>query len=515
MESMNTSGAPSSRLKKWLRVFLTFIAIIVLLGLIVYGEENFRGHRAWVTFQNAEIAKGENFSPAHYIPPAIPDDQNFAMTPLLRPALDYHRHSTNGVQWRDTNAWQHLSDISIDLTVRGISAPKFYSFESASPIDLKAFAEFYRSNPKYPHSSKPGTAAEDVITALNKFAPDLQELREAAAARPLSRFPLEYDYEPPFAILLPHLAPIKGITLVCVLRAVAELDAHHTDEAWADLQVAFRLSDSVREEPFLIDHLVRVATLNLILQGVREGLLRHAWSDAQLAVLETNLAKIDLLTEYEHTMRGERSLNLSGVDYLRRTGQSAPDESGGKIPVLMPSGWFYQNMTLIGQSYRDYVLPAVDPVKRRVNTTLGDAMMSDLTNRRWSPYNLLANMLMPAISKAVQRSARAQTFLDETRLACASERYRLQHKQWPDDLAALAPQFIPAIPTDLFDGQPLRYKRDSKGGYQIYSIGWNGKDDGGFLLPASGPTGTDEDQGGRSHRVDPAQGDWVWSFPAP
>src|SRR5581483_2146161 len=76
----------------------------------------------------------------------------------------------------------------------------------------------------------------------------------------------------------------------------------------------------IRDESFLIDHLVRVATLGLVLNGIREGLTRHAWSDAQLAEMETNLANIDLLGEYAHIMRGERALNIGGVDYFRRHG---------------------------------------------------------------------------------------------------------------------------------------------------------------------------------------------------
>src|SRR5262249_23306001 len=41
----------------------------------------------------------------------------------------------------------------------------------------------------------------------------------------------------------------------------------------------------------------------------------------------------------------------------------------------------------------------------------------------------------------------------------ALERYRLAHTRWPDSLAALVPKFLPKVPLDPYDGQPLRYRK--------------------------------------------------------
>ena len=63
--------------------------------------------------------------------------------------------------------------------------------------------------------------------------------------------------------------------------------------------------------------------------------------------------------------------------------------------------------------------------------------------------------------------------------ALAEERWRLAHDgQVSESLADLVPTFLPAIPVDPFDGQPLRYKKLAKG-YVIYSIGEDLTDDGG------------------------------------
>lgn len=62
----------------------------------------------------------------------------------------------------------------------------------------------------------------------------------------------------------------------------------------------------------------------------------------------------------------------------------------------------------------------------------------------------------------------------------ALRQYQLAHDAWPDTLDELVPQYLREVPTDPFDaeGRPLRYKRSGEG-YLLYSVGYDGKDDGG------------------------------------
>jgi hypothetical protein len=92
--------------------------------------------------------------------------------------------------------------------------------------------------------------------------------------------------------------------------------------------------------------------------------------------------------------------------------------------------------------------------------------------------------------------------VDQARIACALERYRLANGQFPDALDALAPKFIGKLPHDIIDGQPLRYRRTEDGQFVLYSVGWNGTDDGGKVELTK--------HGG----VDLTKGDWVWRYPA-
>ncbi len=72
------------------RSLLAFACLITLIALF-YAEENWRGKRAWENFKREWEAKGESFDPASLIPPPVPDDQNFFMTPLFAPIAEYAR----------------------------------------------------------------------------------------------------------------------------------------------------------------------------------------------------------------------------------------------------------------------------------------------------------------------------------------------------------------------------------------------------------------------------------------
>ncbi len=494
------------------------LACLFTLIALFYAEEDFRGKRAWNNFKQEWEAKGEHFDLASFVPPPVPEDQNFALTPLLRPIYDFYP-TTNGVRRRDTNAYAWLDKIGIWASdVKSEKAPNLAGLEQEKLTDLAAWQKYYQSSTNFPQPKISGTAAQDILVALGKFDAELGELRAAAATRPAARFPIHYGEDPPFQILLPHLVRIKILSQVFSLRAITLGELGRSEESLADVQMAFRLSDSLRAEPFLIDHLVRLSSLAISLQGVREGLLRHTWNDAQLARLGKYLGTLDILVEASKNMRGERSLNLAGLDYYRRVGFAGQpaemvfmgDDGNAQSSSLLggfnifPSGFCYQNMVAIARVHQEFTIGAVDAEHHRVFPEIANGLAGAVNRMRLTPYNQFAKMLMPAFANSSRKSARLQTFVDEALVACALERHRLAKGQLPETLDALMPQFIEKIPTDVMDGKPLRYRKNSDGSYVIYSIGWNQKDDGGSVVLGKGS----------SPGVDEKQGDWVWQLPA-
>ena len=172
----------------------------------------------------------------------------------------------------------------------------------------------------------------------------------------------------------------------------------------------------------------------------------------------------------------------------------------------MPSAYFYQNQLAFARMYEQLVLPLVDLTNRTVSVAAYRTDEVDVTNmmKHYSPYTVQALMLFPAVGRSVQKFAIIQAQVDLARVACALERYRLAHGEYPESPDALAPQFMEKIPHDIIGGGPLHYRRTNDGQFVLYSVGWNETDDGGVVVFAKGSTPS----------LDINQGDWVWRYPA-
>jgi len=504
------------------RRFLFGLACLATLIALFYAEEDWRGWHAWNQFKHEWEAKGERFDLASVVPPPVPDEQNFALTPIVFTSYGFIL-TRDGKQipyaQRDTN---FIERIKMSIT-HDSSTPTNCAGDRVRGkfTNLAGWQSYYRDlaakTNEFAVPAQPQSPAADVLLALSKYDPVIEELRQASQL-PYSRFPLNYDTECPATILLPHLAALKKCSQVLQLRSIAELQNGQSEKSLDDVKLMLRLVDSIRTEPILISHLVRVAMVNLALQPVWEGLAQHQWSDTQLIELENELAKIDFLASSELSLRAERAFDIGIIEWLRHLPLSQKihdlsDLSGNDDVVrardkiafyLGPSGWIDQSELRISRFFIQYYLPMVNVDLQTVSPT--SAQKADEALRvEIGPSgrgDFFERLLLPALSNAVKKFAFGQNAVNLTRTACALERCRLAHGEYPESLAVLSPQFIVKLPHDIINGQPLHYRSTSDGQFVLYSVGWNETDDGGEVgLHKSGV-------------VDIQKGDWVWRYPA-
>jgi type II secretory pathway pseudopilin PulG len=141
-----------------------------------------------------------------------------------------------------------------------------------------------------------------------------------------------------------------------------------------------------------------------------------------------------------------------------------------------------------------YVTPATMVFRVLLNDPDGYlSAMDDLQAAAIQPYYLikdklpnsddcrlgiLAQIVFPSLDGSLKANARMQANDACARTAIAMTRYRLDHGSLPTRLAALVPNYVDAIPTDPFNGQPLRLVIKNNE-WIIYSVGPNGIDDNG------------------------------------
>jgi hypothetical protein len=539
------------------------ITVAALVGVpfltwLFYLEEDFRGEQAWNDHKRQQEARGERMDLAAVIPPPAPDDQNFAATPYLAALFDSlpsPQKSQNAVAVnrmgslspRYDAASSHIKSREVvrsnTWVLADMDLPAWYAafLKGTNPATSEEEAEALRAFRKRygvataqtdeaapPPSTNVPTrmeAAAAVLAALAEAEPVLEELR-AASRRAHSRFNLRYDTDNPAAILLPHYAVLKRVFQVLQLRAAAELALGRADAAFEDVQFMFRLTDTIRNEPLMIGYLVRLATMQIALEPLAEGLARHQWSEAQLRGFGERLHQFDFLADGRQALQGERIFFGGIMDYVRRSANkyevlteglefgNSGQQSGFnmKFAVLaaVPSGWFYLEKVNGSRVFQDYLLPVIDVPRRRISpdaSARAEAQIEALAAKpplaRVLRHQFFAGLLLPALSHTAQKAARAQAAADCAALACALERYRLARGQFPGSLGALVPEFISKLPRDVINGQPLNYLRNSDGQYVLYSVGWDAIDGGGVIVPLQ-----------NSRNVDYTKGDWVWRLPA-
>jgi len=501
------------------RRVLIVLAWMVTLVALLYAEEDGRGRHAWNHCRQQMEAQGVQFDYRAFIPKPVPDDQNFAAIPVVE---SWFLERTNFQQrWAD-NYSSASGMVNSPTGANGAKDGKRFF------IDLVAWEMAFdairsgttNANQKFASGklelASRAAAAPAVLAGLQTSETNLAALR-AASDRPYSRYPVVYDLDNPWGILLPHLGNGKQVVLRLQLRACAELAAGRTDAALADVKLMLYLADSVKDEPFLISYLVRLAEVQLALQPVWEGLAEHAWSDAQLQELQSRLQQYDFVADMRRPLDGERAAGVMTADLLARGRYHLndltddPSHSGSALANLFgriaPHGWYHQEQLNYCQLFQLQLAGAFDASQKRVfPKQIGsnfNALDKAFAGRNpfttiCTRHQLLAVIMLPSLSRIPPKAAAGQTAVDEAAIACALERCRLANGQFPETLGTLVPLFISQLPNDVISGEPYKYHLRPDGQFALYSVGWNEKDDGG----APGKTLFDE-----------KQGDWVWQYP--
>jgi hypothetical protein len=508
------------RLFRWLFSWRTFGRVLILLaGLatvlaLFYAEENWRGKRAWEKCKSELLAQGVELDWHKFIPPPVPDEQNFAMTPFLAPLFNFNPRPLQAGQtrWRDTNGFNRTTTFAGQFSAIE-STHGWLHVQPGKLTDLEGCWRALQSSPTTNAAAfhNRAEAAVALMEALRQFNPVLAELY-SASGRPSSRFNVDYTEEDPAAILIPHLSVINKAGYVLRFRASAELALGRNDAAFADAGLIIHLANSIRNDPFIISALARERILGMAVQIIWEGLGQHSWSDAQLREFQARLEDSSVLKQFSESMRAERASFGDGIfEYLRAHPSELRgmiDSSSTSLPAAIlsygPNGWLYQEQVSYQRLY-DQKLPAgfdvdagrfhpqdIEQWAKQLDLITGRGIIDQLRHHR-----LLSSLLFPNLTGLYQKTALAQNNLNQAAIACALERHRLAHGQYPETLDSLLPAFIGKLPLDVCSGQPLKYRREADGHFILYSIGWNERDDTGTVVKDK-------------EHIDSTQGDWVW-----
>ncbi len=94
---------------------------------------------------------------------------------------------------------------------------------------------------------------------------------------------------------------------------------------------------------------------------------------------------------------------------------------------------------------------------------------------------VFVSKILPTVQRIANAADRGVMQFELDKLAFALAAYRADHASYPAKLADLKPKYVAEVPKDIFNDGELNYRQQA-GGYVLYSVGVNGKDDGAKTL---------------------------------
>ena len=403
--------------------------------------------RHMVNTRIADIrARGEPITPADLAGPKIPDSQNGA------------------------EVYQKIFE--------RLKEPQFSK-------DREILAEFLSSR-KRAENPELWDDARDIVARYEWALPMMEE----AVSRPKCRFPVDWN-APPLEIKFPHLKKIQYLSKLLATRAFIRAENGKMSEAVRSVELGLKLGDSLRDESYLVSQLVRLSTLGITCDSLREVLSHGRISDSEAEHVSDALGRIDLSSSLRLGLKGERAMWNLYLDQLRTDPGKLDDKTSTDTrPGAFWTTFVYANQLQYLKAMDKYIQFAGMPY-REARTKLKSM------DAPWPLF--IADILLP--SGQCDRWGTAEAKLAGSRIVLALTAYSQRFGLYPDSLEDLEKRVGWRLPEDPFSGKPFIYKRKDKG-FIFYSIGPNLRDDGGLseeeiernhqLLPPPRPPRSDD-----------------------
>jgi hypothetical protein len=336
------------------------------------------------------------------------------------------------------------------------------------------------------------------------------------------------------------------------LHAAAMNDLHKGDLAGA-LENLTAISGCVKlysDDPNFVNLMIRVAIIGLSVDVCWDALQAKDWTEPQLAALQKECQNDKLLlVQMSRSMEAERVVHLQELAWFRSHSYDAwvsrwlpilesfnlqpPTHAVG--PVRSWRQWVFhplwsfawadeeeliylrtvqEEIMILREAahhgnwqrlsremaahYQDYLPPTAAwrfyralPLTDHFSGIIG----SSGDSAPIYPYTLF--------SKAWSITMKNLTLHQMVIASVALKRYELLHGKLPLNLASLAPEFLAEPPRDFMNGQSLQYRVNGEGSFILYSVGDDGRDNGGDPSPAVSNK--------NPQNASPWAGrDWVW-----
>ena len=351
-------------------------------------------------------------------------------------------------------------------------------------------------------------ASDEVGVFLKRQAP-LIDLIRYGTEREECRFNRELS-RPKVWMLVQETGEMRDLARLLSLSARRQAVDGHPAEAIADVARLSRMGEHAARDPLGISSFVGMAIDGLALSTLAEVLPKVTHADQLNAIDPLRLSQAS-----EKLSAAKSALLFDEAMYLNNAADIADKRIGwsklyDSIVTRSSGSTTPFGVLCVDPFYRSFVLRGdIDDFRSRCRGNINwmsvlfhfyhrdpDARRRDLAaSSKLDGAGLYSQLFMPAFSKLNGAGWRSEARRNIAGVLLAATRYRLATGGLPESLEALVPEYLPYAPVDVFaqDNALLKLvSTDSE--WTVYSIGDNGRDDGG-PRPESEPADGKDDIG--------------------
>lgn len=357
----------------------------------------------------------------------------------------------------------------------GISALRLANVE-ASAVPLLGRGKLPPLGGSMPYSLK---SSLNVLIRSNREA--LQFFAQATRYDQC-RYPVDFNLGA--EATFPHLNKMIEAAQLLELAAVSHAEAKDAKASLDDVRSAFGLANSLKAEPYLFSQFVRARLLGIALAALEQSANRVCWTADGSAELLKELSKMEKFDAdgegFGRSVIAERVLSMSllgkpekFLQLLPILTSDLPQERRDQIAARLQRGKLEAEERFLEQTWAKLLPARQQPFPERLKV---DELIREQIAEAQRKQLVLAEFLLPGLKVTAAKEARSVASLRLALTAVALEQFRAAHSsRYPATLSELAPAPLGAVPTDPYDGQPLRYKTKADG-YVLYSLGPDLKD---------------------------------------
>jgi hypothetical protein len=319
-----------------------------------------------------------------------------------------------------------------------------------------------------------------------------------ASKRPRFFIPYLGGFRPEtlFMVLLPHLNPIRNMSRAILTRAIIRLQSGDGPGYIEDALAAHRVARLIARPPTLVEALVGYETERRACRVDRLAAASGVLAAQQCRQLASELASLPKLSApSDHIDIGERYICLDFVQAMAHEGildrgrllstaLRPADASGSPLSLIGLVPVPFEQSMVVENHLLDAIVTAMNaPIYAQRLDEMNWFYDNFTKGKSNSPLVVLtpywaADIFLPNLIRAMQTADKSEMQNRLARVALALAAYKADHGSYPQTLSDLVPTEIAAIPDDIFSDQPLIYA-PAPGGYTLYSVGPDMKDEGG------------------------------------